>query len=97
MSNIELIMNPYIAPVYITSTNMFMPLFIITNELISSIILIIFSRTAAIIVELMILMTSLKYYILREISNICLDGFKLFVIGIMLFTVGLIFIDKITE
>ena len=95
MQNIDFIMNPSISPVYIISTNMVMPILTITNKAISSIILTIVSRSASIIVELMIIMKAFKYFILRELSNIYLDGFKLFVIGIMIFTVGLIFAVKI--
>ena len=95
MQNIDFIMNPSISPVYITSTNIVMPILTITNKAISSIILTIVSRSASIIVELMIIMKAFKYFILRELSNIYLDGFKLFVIGIMIFTVGLIFAVKI--
>jgi hypothetical protein len=93
--NIDLIMNPSIAPVYITSTNMLMPILTITNEAISNIILTIVSKAASFIVELMIFMTSLKYFILREISNISFDGYKLFITGIMLITFGLMFTNKI--
>ena len=93
--NIELTMNPSIAPVYITATNTIMPILTITNEAISNIILFIGWRTATIIVELMIIMKSLKYFILRELSNITFDGYKLFITGIMLITVGLMFGDKI--
>ena len=95
MQNIDFIMNPSISPVYIISTNMVMPILTITNKAISSIILTIVSRSASIIVELMIIMKAFKYFILRELSNIYLDGFKLFVIGIMIFTVGLMFAVKI--
>lgn len=90
-------MNPSIAPVYMTATNMIMPIFTITNEAISSIILIIVSRAAAIIVELMIFMKSLKYFVWTEIINISLDGYKLFITGIILITVALIFADKIAK
>ena len=83
MQNIEFIMNPSISPVYITSTNMLMPILTITNEAISNIILTIVSKAASIIVELMIIMKVLKYFILREISNISFDGYKLFITGIM--------------
>jgi hypothetical protein len=95
MQNIEFIMNPSIAPVYITSTNMVMPILTITNKAISDIILTIVSTAASIIVELMIFMKVLKYFILREISNISFDGYKLFITGIMLITFGLMFTNKI--
>ncbi len=95
MQNIEFIMNPSISPVYITSTNMLMPILTITNEAISNIILTIVSKAASIIVELMIIMKVLKYFILREISNISFDGYKLFITGIMLITFGLMFTNKI--
>ena len=94
--NIELTMNPSIAPVYVTSTNMLMPILTITNEAISNIILTIVSKAASIIVDLMIIMKVLKYFILRELSNISFDGYKLFITGIMLISVGLMFTDKIT-
>ena len=60
--NIELTMNPSIAPVYVTSTNMLMPILTITNEAISNIILTIVSKAASIIVDLMIIMKVLKYF-----------------------------------
>jgi hypothetical protein len=93
--NIDLIMNPSIAPVYITTTNMVMPILTITNKAISNIILTIVSTAASIIVELMIIMKALKYFILREISNISFDSYKLFITGIMLITFGLMFTNKI--
>ena len=93
--NIDLITNPSIAPVYMTPTNMVMPIFTVTNKVISNIILFIGWRTATIIVELMIIMKSLKYFILRELSNITFDGYKLFITGIMLITFGLMFGNKI--
>ena len=93
--NIDLITNPSITPVYITPTNIVTPIFTITNKVISSIVLTIVSTTAAIIVELMIFMKSLKYFILKELSNISFDGYKLFITGIMLITFGLMFTNKI--
>jgi hypothetical protein len=72
-----------------------MPILTITNEAISNIILTIVSKAASIIVELMIIMKVLKYFILREISNISFDGYKLFITGIMLITFGLMFTNKI--
>lgn len=95
MQNIEFIINPSIAPVYITSTNMLMPILTITNKAISNIILTIVWKAASFIVELMIIMKVFKYFILRELSNISFDGYKLFITGIMFITVGLMFGDKI--
>jgi hypothetical protein len=95
MQNIEFIMNPSITPVYITPTNMVMPIFTITNKVISNIILTIASTAASFIVELMIFMKVLKYFILTELSNISFDGYKLFITGIMLITLGLMFGNKI--
>jgi hypothetical protein len=88
-------MNPSIAPVYMTATNMMIPIVTITNEAISNFVVNFVSRAAAIIVEFMIFMKSLKYFVWTEITNISLDGYKLFITGIILIAVALMFVDKI--
>ena len=78
--NIELIMNPSIAPVYFTATNMILPIFTITNEAIANFV----SRVSRLFAT----------FIMPQLS---LDNYKLFINGIMLIAVGLMFVDKIAK
>lgn len=78
--NIELIMNPSIAPVYMTATNMIMPIVTITNEAIAIFV----SRLSRLFAT----------FIMPHVS---FDNYKLFITGIMLIAVGLMFADKIAK
>ena len=78
-SNIELIMNPSIAPVYMTATNMMIPIVTITNEVISNFVVNFVSRVSS-------LFTTFIVPNLKPILSLT---------GIILIAVALMFVDKI--
>ena len=98
MTNIELIMNPYIAPVYVTATNMVMPIVTISNEAIAHFIVNLATRVAEIFRNFVFFANTVKSFMWREIiknynnSNINYDN--LFITGIMMCFIGVMIYNK---
>ena len=84
MSNIELIMNPYIAPVYITSENTIIPLMNVSTIAIKN-----FLMRAEDTIKLSV------YFMTEQLSSLDLNGLRLFIAGIVLLTFVVMFADNI--
>ena len=86
--NIELIMNPSIAPIYVTTTNIIIPAITIANTALSNFIINFVSNAAINIRNLII-------FVMPYIKAFVSDSYKLFITGILFITIGLMFADKI--
>ena len=84
MSNIELIMNPYIAPVYITSENTIIPLMNVSTIAIKN-----FLMRAEDTIKRSV------YFMTEQLSSLDLNGLRLFIAGIVLLTFVVMFADNI--
>lgn len=98
MSNIELIMNPTIAPVYVTATNMIMPIVAISNEAIASFIVYYATKMVAIYRNFSVFLSAINNLMWKEISktyaNININYDNVFITVVMVCIIGFLAFDK---